>query len=123
MQNLKRFASITAIVAGCFFFLQEHSALAQWQSVIHTTNCPFAYQPVCASRKRTLITYANACAARSALARIVSDGVCPDNCPSIYQPVCARDANGKRRTYANACAAKNENAKIVRNARCLLPSS
>jgi Kazal-type serine protease inhibitor domain len=103
--------------------LQERSALAQWQPVIRTTDCPFAYQPVCArSRKRALVTYANACAARSVLARIVSDGICPDNCTSIYKPVCARDTNGKRRTYMNACAAKNESAQIIRNVRCLLPS-
>lgn len=85
--------------------------------------CPYAYQPVCArGRKRALVTYANACAARSAQARIVSDGVCPDNCPYIYQPVCARDADGKRRDYMNACAAKNEKAQLIRNGRCVLAS-
>ena len=124
MKNWKRFASVAAIVGGCVLCLQEQSALAQWQPVIGIGDCPFAYQPVCArSRKRVLVTYANACAARAILARIVSDGVCPDNCPSIYKPVCARDANGKRRTYMNACAAKNESAQIVRNTRCLRPSS
>jgi hypothetical protein len=122
MTNRKQLICVATIVAGCVFFLPEHSARAQWQPVIHTSGCPFAYQPVCANRKRVLVTYANACTARSALARIVSDGVCPENCPSIYKPVCAHGADGKRRTYANACAAKNDNAQIIRNTRCLLPS-
>jgi len=122
MTNRKRLICVAAIAAGFASCLPQHPAIAQWQPVTHMTGCPFAYQPVCAKRKRVLVTYANACTARSALARIVSDGVCPDNCPSVYKPVCARGADGKRRTYANACAAKNDNAQIIRNTRCLLPS-
>jgi hypothetical protein len=124
MKNWKRFGWALAAVIGGACCLQDHSARAQWQPVIHATECSYVYQPVCAkSRKRLLVTYANACAARSSLARIVSDGACPDNCPDIYQPVCARDAKGKRRTYPNACAAKNDNAQVISNLRCLRPSS
>lgn len=124
MKNWKRSVLFAASAAACVVCLQDHSALAQWQPVIRTTACAFAYQPVCArSRKRVLVTYANICAARSVQARVVSDGVCPDNCPSIYKPVCARDTNGKRRTYMNACAARNENAQVIRKTRCLIPSS
>jgi hypothetical protein len=124
MNNWKRVGWALAAIIGCICCPQDHSAEAQWQPVIHPAECSHAYQPVCAkSRRRVLVTYANACAARSSLARIVSDGACPDNCPSIYKPVCARDTNGKRRTYPNACAAKNDNAQVIRNGRCLRPAS
>ena len=124
MTNRKRLICVAAIAAGFASCLPQHPAIAQRQPATHMTGCPFAYQPVCArSKKRVLVTYANACAARSVNAWIVSDGVCPDNCPSVYKPVCARDTSGKRRTYMNACAAKNENAQVIRNTRCLIPSS
>lgn len=124
MKNWKRPALVAALAVGSLLFFEEHAVHAQWQPIIRPGECSVAYQPVCArSRRRVLVTYANACAARANRARIVSDGVCPENCPSIYKPVCARDANGKRRTFMNACAAKNENADIIRNTRCLIPSS
>lgn len=103
----RRRCCAAAIVFGFLFFAGTHPARAQGQPVIRLGECAVAYQPVCArSRKRVLVTYANACVARATLARIVSDGECPENCPSIYKPVYARDANGKRRAFMNACTAK-----------------
>lgn len=123
-KNRKQFVVAVAIALGSLFISDTHPARAQGQPVIRLGECAFAYQPVCArSRKRVLVTYANACVARANLGHIVADGVCPENCPSVYKPVCARDADGKRRTFMNACAAKKENAKIIRNTRCLIPSS
>lgn len=112
-----------AAAVGFFFILETPPVQAQWQPVIHTNQCPFVYQPVCARKKGVLVTYSNACVARSNQGRIVSDGACPEDCPTIYKPVCARDANGKRQTYANACVAKKQNAQIIRNTRCLFPQS
>ncbi len=124
MKNCKRSAFAAVIAIGFLPLLEPDAARAQGQPIIRLGECAVAYQPVCArSRRRVLVTYANACVARANLARIVGDGACPDDCPSIYKPVCARDANGKRRTFMNACAAKNGNAKIIRNTRCFLPSS
>jgi hypothetical protein len=122
MKRCKRLVLTSLVFVGCVFSAENHSAFAQWQPVIRQDGCP-TYQPVCArARKSVLVTYANACAAKSALARVVADGVCPDNCPHIYKPVCARGADGQRKNYLNSCAAKNEQAQLVRNGRCLLPS-
>ena len=124
MKNFKQFAWILAIVIGGVVCAADNSFRAHGQPVIRMDNCPHPYQPVCArSRKRVLVTFANACIARASLARIVSDGACPQDCPSVYKPVCARDVNDKRRTFMNACAANNANAKILRNTRCLVRSS
>jgi hypothetical protein len=123
MKIRTRLAFVATVCVGSALSTGNDFAFAQWGPIAGAGNCPYLYQPVCAkSRKRALVTYANACAAGLDRARIVSDGACPDNCPQTYKPVCARDANGLRRTYANACAANKDNAQIVRNGRCLLPS-
>jgi hypothetical protein len=122
MTHSKRSLLAVAALSGAVCFAGG-SARAQYQPVIRPGVCSFQYQPVCAvSRKRTLITYGNACDAKAARARIVSDGACNDACPHIYKPVCARDADGARKTYANECAAKSAKAEIIRRGRCLLPS-
>jgi hypothetical protein len=120
--HLKRLARIAALAAG-FAALSGDFSLAQWQPVIGLGSCPYAYQPVCArSRKRVMVTYANACAARADQARVVADGSCPADCPPGYAPVCARGANGARKTYMNSCAAEKDKAHIVRSGRCMFPS-
>ena len=123
MSMWTRLFLIATAAVFCLIALAQGDVRAQWQPVIHTTACPFAYQPVCARKKGVLVTYSNACVARANQGRIVSDGVCPEDCPAIYKPVCARDANGTRRTYANTCIAKKQNAQIIRNTRCLFPRS
>jgi hypothetical protein len=96
-------------------------ALAQGQPIIVMGPCTEeGYRPVCArSRRGILVTYANACMARSARARVINEGACVAACPAIFQPVCAVDASGKRKTYANDCAAKAAGAKVVRRGRCI----
>ena len=118
----KRLLPIIAAVFGAIVIAGEH-ARAQYQPIIRPGMCSFQYQPVCAvSRKSTLITYGNACDAKTARARIVSDGACEEACSHIYKPVCARDANGARKTFANECTAKAAKADVIRRGRCLLPS-
>jgi hypothetical protein len=122
MTRCRRLLFMIAALSGAAFFAGD-DAFAQYQPVIRQGVCTFQYQPVCAvSRKRTLITYGNACDARNARARIVSDGACNDACPQIYKPVCARDAKGARRTFANACTAKAAAVELIHRGRCLLPA-
>jgi hypothetical protein len=112
---------LAALLAAAGMGLLDNVAFAQFQPVIGLGDCPYGYQPVCGrARKRVLVTYANACTARAAGARVVSHGVCPENCPPVFKPVCARDTAGKRKTYMNACAAGNEKAEVLRRGRCLL---
>ena len=121
MTHYKRLLLIIAALSGAI--VAADGALAQYQPIIRPGVCSFQYQPVCAvSRKRTLVTYGNACDAKAARARILSDGACNDACSHIYTPVCARDAKGARKTFANACMAKAAKAEIIRRGRCLLPS-
>jgi hypothetical protein len=121
MTRYKRLLLIIAALLSAAF-AADH-AQAQYQPVIRQGVCTFQYQPVCAvARKRTLVTYGNACDARNARARIVSDGACNDACPHIYKPVCTRDAKGARRTFANACTAKAAKAAVIHRGRCLLPA-
>ena len=121
MTHCKRLLLVIAMLSGAVFVAD--GALAQYQPIIRPGACSFQYQPVCGvSRKSTLITYGNACDAKTARARIVSDGACDEACSHIYKPVCARDANGLRKTFANACTAKAAKAESIRRGRCLLPS-
>lgn len=96
-------------------------ALAQGQPLIVMGPCAGpGYRPVCArSRKKTLVTYVNACMARSDGARVISEGACPEACPMIFKPVCAFDAAGKRKTFGNECQARAAGAKILRGGRCV----
>lgn len=94
---------------------------AQYQPLIMPGPCAgHGYHPVCArSRKNTLVTYANACIARSEGSRVISHDACPTACPMIFKPVCAADPAGKRKTYANDCMAKAAGVKIIRRGRCI----
>lgn len=96
-------------------------AVAQGQPLIFLGPCgEDGYRPVCArARGNVLVTYANACIARSEGARVVGQQPCPVACPMVYRPVCATDPAGKRRTYGNDCQAKAAGARIVRRGRCL----
>lgn len=96
-------------------------AAAQGQPIIMPGACGGGgYHPVCArSRKKTLVTYVNDCAARNDGARVIGQGACPTACPMIFKPVCAVDGTGKRKTYGNECQAKAAGAAIVRQMRCV----
>lgn len=96
-------------------------AAAQGQPIIMMGPCgQHGYHPVCArSRKKTLVTYANSCIARSEGSRVISHGACPSACPMIFKPVCAVDAAGKRKTFGNDCQARAAGAKVIRNMRCI----
>lgn len=120
--RLMRLARIAALAAG-FAIVSGDFSVAQSQPVIGLGSCPYVYQPVCArSRKRVMVTYANACAARADRARVIADGACPADCPTRYAPVCARGASGARKTYMNSCAAGKDKAHIIRSGRCMFPS-
>lgn len=96
-------------------------AAAQGQPLIMLGPCGgHGYHPVCArSRKNTLVTYANACIARSEGSRVISQEACPIACPMIFKPVCAVDPDGKRKTYGNDCQAKGAGATAIRTGRCI----
>lgn len=96
-------------------------AAAQGQPLLMMGPCGgHGYHPVCArSRKKTLVTYVNSCAARSDGARVINNGACPEACPMVFKPVCALDAAGKRKTFGNDCQAKAAGAKILRGGRCI----
>ena len=86
---------------------------------LSTGACPGLLDPVCARKKKQLLTYTNACLAANDRAVVLARGACPQACAMIYKPVCGADAQGVRRNYGNACAATADGAKIVRNGRCL----
>jgi hypothetical protein len=96
-------------------------AAAQGQPLIMAGPCGHdGYHPVCArSRKNTLVTYANACIARSEGSRVISHGACPTACPMIFKPVCAIEAGGKRKTFANDCMARAAGVTVIRRGRCI----
>lgn len=108
---------ITLLSSG----LNATPAAAQGQPLVFLGPCgEFGYRPVCArARKNMLITYANACIARSEGSRVISDEACPTACPMIFKPVCASDASGQRKTYGNDCQAKAAGAQVVRRGRCM----
>lgn len=82
--------------------------------------CTREYRPVCAlARSGVRKTYANACMARSAGARILHPGRCfGEVCTMIYDPVCARDRKGMRRTYPSLCVASNAGAAFIAKGEC-----
>lgn len=80
--------------------------------------CPQNYDPVCARKKKAILTYANACLAANDRAVVLRRDVCPQACPMIYKPVCALDTDGVARTYGNECAATASGAKIIKQRRC-----
>lgn len=94
------------------------SGRAQGQPLIKIGACPNGYYPVCAVKKRTLVTYVNSCAANGVGARVVTDQACMEGCPRQYVPVCAIDASRTRRTFGNSCEAEKSGAKLVRKRGC-----
>jgi hypothetical protein len=111
-------AAIAAIVLLAACTVPTTETPAQGQPLIKLGACPQGYFPVCAVKKRTLVTYVNACAAKGVGARVVSDRACLEGCPRQYSPVCAIDGAGARSTFGNACEAEKSGAKIVRNRGC-----
>lgn len=111
------FRTAAAVLAG-ITLLSSQPALAQGQPLIALGPCASGYFPVCAVNKRTLVTYVNSCAARSAGARVVSDRACQEGCPRRYAPVCAADAAGSRRTFGNACEAERSGATVLHQRGC-----
>jgi hypothetical protein len=110
------FRTAAILLAGLLFSPQP--ALAQGQPLIALGPCASGYLPVCAVKKRTLVTYVNSCAARGAGARVVSDRACQEGCPRRYAPVCAVDTAGKQHTFGNSCEAERSGAAVVREGRC-----
>lgn len=114
-------ASVMIGVALTFILPAARPAAAQGQPLIFLGPCgEFGYRPVCArARGNILVTYANACIARSEGSRVLSRESCPTACPMIYKPVCALDESGKRKTFGNDCQAKAAGAKVIRTGRCI----
>jgi hypothetical protein len=110
---------ICGLFAGCIGMASPGAA--QGQPLIMAGPCGHdGYHPVCArSRKNTLVTYANACIARSEGSRVLSHGPCPEACPLIFKPVCAIDETGRRKTFANDCIAKAAGVRVIRRGRCI----
>jgi hypothetical protein len=107
-----------AVIAG-LALCAPVEAMAQGQPLIIPGQCSGGgYTPVCAVKKRTLVTYVNDCTAIAAGARVVSYHACHEGCPRRYAPVCAVDSTGRRATFGSACEAERSGAKIVRNRGC-----
>ena len=80
--------------------------------------CIDIFQPVCALTKAGSIqTFGNACFAKVAGAKVISQGACPIFCPLIYEPVCGRK-DGKNMTYANSCVAMANGAIVLAPGKC-----
>jgi hypothetical protein len=108
------------ILAGVIFaavWLTPDVAQAQHQPLIRLGSCD-GYQPVCAVKQKTLVSYVNVCAARGVNARVVSpDRACIEGCPRQYAPVCAT-ASGQRRVFGNSCEAEKSGAVDIRKGTC-----
>lgn len=98
--------------------LPPPEANAQHQPLVKPGVCAQGYVPVCALKRKTLVTYVNACAARGVNARILADRACIEGCPARYAPVCGTDATGKRRVFGNACEAEKSGATGIRKGSC-----
>jgi hypothetical protein len=90
------------------------------------TFCTREYEPVCARRGPDRQSFSNACLARRAGYRVVSDGLCrggssgddgPTFCTREYAPVCAR-RGGSFRTFSNACEARAADWRVVSGGPC-----
>lgn len=97
--------------------------------------CTREYAPVCGRQGRDMRTFGNACEARAADYRIVSQGECrggggggsgwsrPDRpppqraCTREYAPVCARQGRDVR-TFGNACEAEVADYRITHPGPC-----
>lgn len=98
-----------------------HDAQAQHQPLIKPGVCAQGSVPVCAVKQKILVTYVNACVARSVNAKVIApDRGCFDGCPAKYVPVCGTDASGKRQLYGNACEAQKSGATDIQKGRCRL---
>ena len=83
--------------------------------------CPFIYRPVCGlSPAGVRVTYANACLARAAHAKILAPGKCLGPiCDLLWKPVCAIDPFLKHpRTFSSLCWAEIHNAVFLYNGPC-----
>ncbi len=114
--SLRTAAFAIAFMAGVV--VAPDAVLAQGQPLIKLGACPHGYYPVCAVKKRILVTYVNACAATGVGARVITEHACMEGCPRQYAPVCAIDASGTRRTFGNSCEAEKSGAKLVRKRGC-----
>jgi 3-hydroxyisobutyrate dehydrogenase-like beta-hydroxyacid dehydrogenase len=109
-----------AVAGAALAWASAPPAFAQHQPLIFLGPCGgHSLHPVCAHRKRALVTYANACLARQERAQVISQGACPAACPMVFQPVCAVDGKGTRKTYGNDCQARAEGASVQRRGRCI----
>lgn len=105
------------LLSAALFFLPDE-AKAQ-NAAFGTGICAQQYDPVCARKKKTLLTYGNSCLAANDRATVLAKGVCPQSCPALYKPVCAAGPDNVCHTYGNACMAELAGARILRNGRCL----
>jgi hypothetical protein len=111
-------AAIVTLLIFAVASMPPTAAHAQHQPLIRFGSCD-GYRPVCAVKQRTLVTYINACGARSVNARVIAaDRACIEGCPRQYAPVCGTDSAGARRVYGNACEAEKSGAKDIRKGSC-----
>ena len=106
------------MIAVAVVALLAATHLPQSTPAAAATLCNEIFQPVCARTKAgTVQTFSNACFAKVAGARVVSQGACPIFCPDLYMPVCGR-IDGVNKTYANACFAMVAGAVVLDQGVC-----
>jgi hypothetical protein len=121
MQSILSLMAAAAGLALAALAFAPHAAQAQHQPLIKPGICAQGSVPVCAVKQKILVTYVNACVARSVNAKVLApDRGCFDGCPAKYVPVCGTAASGKRQLYGNACEAQKSGATDIQKGRCRL---
>jgi hypothetical protein len=116
---MKRIWSKIAMAAALVGAVLTFSAMPQ---PADAAACPRIYRPVCALNPAGVrMTYANACVARAAHAKILHPGKCIGGqfCNFIWMPVCAINPfSNIPQTYPNLCVAEHDNAVWRHNGPC-----
>jgi len=81
--------------------------------------CPQIFEPVCAvTRTGARESFANACQAQAAHARVLHAGRCIGPICIFFRQVCARVPGHKPQTFSSVCTAEQANATVLHDGPC-----